>query len=100
MRTGGVAYFILLAFLDGERFAGPGSVSVKIELDNLERRIITCSLDERRGWLIEIVEDTTRTVASRRRGLRELALIAAALRKLRPTDRAGAKPESLKRNKE
>jgi hypothetical protein len=55
---------------------------VKIELDNPERRTVTRSLVERRNWLIEIVEDTTRSPASRRIGLLELTLIASILRKL------------------
>jgi hypothetical protein len=60
---------------------------VQIDLDDLERRTVISSLVERRGWLIEVAGDTTRTPASRRRGLLELALIASVLRKLRPNGR-------------
>jgi hypothetical protein len=65
----------------------PGNINVQIDLDDLERRSVIRSLVERRGWLIEIVGDTTRTPASRRKGLFELALITSVLRKLRLNNR-------------
>jgi hypothetical protein len=57
---------------------------LKLEIDDLERRAIERSLAERRSHLIEKVEDTTLTPARRRAALRELSIMASALRKLRP----------------
>jgi hypothetical protein len=56
---------------------------LKLEIDDLERRAIERSLAERRSHLIEAAEDTTLTQARRQAGLRELATIVSALRKLR-----------------
>ena len=63
---------------------------MKLEIDDLERRAIERSLAERRSHLIEKAGDTTLTPARRQAGLRELSVIASALRKLRRRSRCGA----------
>jgi hypothetical protein len=62
-------------------------VGLNIELDNLDHRVIGEALVERVGHLIEIAEDTTRTISARRAGSRELRLLMSVLCKLieRPT---------------
>jgi hypothetical protein len=56
---------------------------LKIELDEQERRAVSKSLAERKGRLIENVEDSTQSRVSRRSGLLEIKAIASVLRKLR-----------------
>jgi hypothetical protein len=56
---------------------------LKLELDDQERRVVSKSLVERRGRLIENAEDTTLPRAAKRSGLLELAAIKSVLRKLR-----------------
>jgi hypothetical protein len=56
---------------------------LELKIDDHERRAIERSLVVRRSRLIEKTEDTTLTPARRRAGLRELSVIASALRKLR-----------------
>jgi hypothetical protein len=57
-------------------------VGLNIELDDLDHRAIGEALVERMGCLIEIVEDTTRTISARRAASRELKLLTSVLRKL------------------
>jgi hypothetical protein len=47
-------------------------VSLNIVLDNLDHRVIGEAFVERVGHLIEIAEDTTRTISARRAASREL----------------------------
>ena len=61
--------------------------SLKLEIDDRERRAIERSLAERRSRLIEKAGDTTSAPAQRRAGLCELSAIASALRKLRRQNR-------------
>jgi hypothetical protein len=63
--------------------AWAGDNKLKLELDDQERRAVGKSLVERRGRLIENVEDTTQSRATRRSGLLELKAIASVRRKLR-----------------
>jgi hypothetical protein len=60
---------------------------LELEIDDHERRAIEMSLAERRSRLIEQTGDTTLTPARRQTGLRELAALASALRKLRSPNR-------------
>jgi uncharacterized DUF497 family protein len=55
---------------------------LNIELDDLDHRAIGEALVERLGCLIEIIEDTTRTISARRAASRELKLLTSVLRKL------------------
>jgi hypothetical protein len=52
---------------------------VNIDLDDLDHRAIGEALVERVGCLIEIVEDTTRTMSARRTASRELSFLVSAL---------------------
>jgi len=52
------------------------------ELNDLDHRAISEALVERMGRLIEIVEDTTRTISARRAASRELRRLMSVLRKL------------------
>jgi hypothetical protein len=56
---------------------------LKLEIDDLERRVIEMSLAERRSRLIEKAGDTTLTPARRQASYRELSATASVLRKLR-----------------
>jgi hypothetical protein len=62
---------------------GWGKSCLKVELDDLEQRAVGNSLIEHRARLFELVEDTTRTMTSRRAASRELAVVASVLRRLR-----------------
>jgi hypothetical protein len=57
--------------------------SLKLELNDQERRAVARSLAERKSRLIETVGDTTQTRAARRSATLELAAIASVSRKLR-----------------
>lgn len=59
-----------------------GRGHLKLEIDDLERRVIEMSLAERRSRLIEKAGDTTLTPARRQASYRELSANASALRKL------------------
>jgi hypothetical protein len=63
--------------------------SLKLELDDQERRAVRKSLVERRGRLIENAEDTTLPRAANLLRLLELTAIKSVLRKLRENDRRG-----------
>jgi hypothetical protein len=60
---------------------------LNIVLDNLDHRVIGEAFVERVGHLIEIAEDTTRTISARRAASRELRPLMAVLYTLidRPT---------------
>jgi hypothetical protein len=60
---------------------------LNFELDHLDHQAIGEALVERVGRLIEIVEDTTRTISARRTASRELRSLMSVLQKLieRPT---------------
>src|SRR6516165_9801818 len=60
-----------------------GSGSLKIKLNDQERRALGRALVERKARLIESTGDTTQTRAAQRAGLLELSAIASVLRKLR-----------------
>jgi hypothetical protein len=60
-----------------------GRGHLKLEIDDLERRVIEMSLAERRSRLIEKAGDTTLTPARRQASYRELSATASVLRKLR-----------------
>jgi hypothetical protein len=55
---------------------------LKVRLDDLDQRAVRRALAERKGGLVEIVGDTTKTASSRRTASRELELIASVLSKL------------------
>jgi hypothetical protein len=55
---------------------------LNFELNDLDHRAIGEALVERMGRLIEIVEDTTRTISARRAASRELGRLMSVLRKL------------------
>jgi hypothetical protein len=55
---------------------------LNFELDDLDHRTIGEALVERMGRLIEIVEDTTRTISARRAASSELRRLMSVLRKL------------------
>jgi hypothetical protein len=70
--------------------------SLKLEIDDRERRAIERSLAEHRSRLIEKVEDTTLTPARRRASLHELSVIASVLRKLRQPNRRAQPTQAAK----
>jgi len=55
---------------------------LNFELNDLDHRAIGEALVERMGRLIEIVEDTTRTISARRTASRELRRLMSVWRKL------------------
>jgi hypothetical protein len=57
-------------------------IGLNVELSDLDHRAIGEALVERMGRLIEIVEDTTRTISARRAASRELRRLMSVLRKL------------------
>jgi hypothetical protein len=69
---------------------------LELEIDDHERRTIERSLAERRSRLIERAEDTTLTRVRRQASLRELSVIASALRKLRPPNRRAQTAQAAK----
>jgi hypothetical protein len=74
------------ARLDADELVPGRWQDLTLELDDQERRAVGKSLVERRGRLIESVEDTTQPRAAKRSGLLELAAIISVLRKLRWID--------------
>jgi hypothetical protein len=67
--------------------ARPGTLSLKLELDDQERRTVRKSLVERRARLAERTGDTTQSRAAQRSGLQELKAIELVLQKLRRAQR-------------
>jgi hypothetical protein len=67
--------------------------SLKLELNDQERRAVARSLAERKALLIETVGDTTQTRAVRRSAVLELAAIVSASRKLRSGNQLNSKGE-------
>ena len=65
-----------------------GNDSVKLELNDQQRRAVGKSLTERRARLIECIEDTTQTRAVQRLGLLELKVIKSVSNKMRSTNGA------------
>jgi hypothetical protein len=61
---------------------------LNFELDDLDHRAIGEALVDRMGRLIEIVEDTTRTISARRAASREFRRLMSVLRTLidQPTE--------------
>jgi hypothetical protein len=61
--------------------------TLKLDLDDDERRAVVRSLVERQARLMENIEDTAQHPAARRSGSLALTAIASVLRKLRLADR-------------
>jgi len=64
------------------RLSQARKLGLNFELNDLDHRAIGEALVERMGRLIEIVEDTTRTISARRAASRELRRLMSVLRKL------------------
>jgi hypothetical protein len=67
--------------------------SLKLELNDQERRAVARSLAERKSRLIESAGDTTQTRAARRSAMLELDAIVSVSRKLRSGNRLNSKVE-------
>lgn len=64
------------------RLSQTRKLGLNFELDHLDHRAIGEALVERMGRLIEVVEDTTRTISARRAASRELGRLMSVLRKV------------------
>ena len=69
-------------FVDDGHFVTGEDTSLKIELNDQERRSVRKLLSERKALLIETTEDTTQPDSARRAGSIELSVIEAILGKL------------------